>query len=170
MKRWTTILIAALVCAVSCLQKPEIPFDDMVSIHHDMLIVEAALSDFPDLYVRRGYEHVDLPVIEKYGYTQEQYLAAVKYYLYDIEQFKKVMDAVKARLQEEELQLSGKNEEGVADGGDKLQQPSIDTSGKNIKLKKQKKHIHKPDLKREPSDGEKKLTLKDLEEMEKKLK
>lgn len=180
MKHRLIILIAAAVCAVSCSQKPEIPFDDMVSIHHDMLMVDCALQDFPALFINRDNEYVYLPILEKYGYSGEQYLAAVKYYIYDTEQFMEIMNAVGTRLQNEWDVLSAVQGTDIAPGADELKESSeVDTSGKRRGLRKKKKlQQHDSEMLLDPSksveptpfNGERKLTQKDLEEMERKLK
>lgn len=184
MKHRVIILIAAAVCAVSCSQKPEIPFDDMVRIHHDMLMVDCTLQDFPALFINRDNEYVYLPILEKYGYSGDQYLAAVKYYIYDTEQFMEIMNAVGARLQGEWEALSavpGTDTDIVAEP-DELKEPSkIDTSDtKPVRRNRKKKKLQQPDsdmmldpsksVETTPFNGERKLTQKDLEEMERKLK
>ena len=96
------VLAAVVVMGVSCGHKARvIPARKMQAIYEDMLLADQWLYDNPDKRAEADTSWFYEPVFKKYGYTREDYLKSVDYYLNDPERFADMMDKVRADLDKE---------------------------------------------------------------------
>lgn len=99
-----TLLTAALVLA-SCRPRGVIPKDDMARIYYDMYMTDEAVKS--DRIFRRMSDTLRVyePVFNKYGYSFEDYIRSVDYYLQELEEFQEIFEETKLMLEKREARL-----------------------------------------------------------------
>lgn len=187
---WSRIYRSAVMCCASavfclalssCSERADIPKDKMVNIYCEMYLADQLIDDVPGMRAQADTMSVYAPIIEKYGFTVEQFNNSVQYYLRDPERYGIMMQKVKAKLDKKEQFLTKKRNliegiEGVevdSKDGSKNSSPATLDGSMPAEIK---------DEADAPSDTiaravrkhkithEKKLTRKDLEELQKKVK
>ena len=95
-------MFLVLVLALSCGRKAKvIPRSDLADIYFDVLLADQWAKD--DIRIRRVadtslfYERI----FNKYGYTTDDYIASVDYYMHDPERFARILAKVSKRLDKE---------------------------------------------------------------------
>ena len=86
-------VIAALVLVISCSKKAEhkiIPAATLSKIYAEMLLSDQWLVGNKQYSKIADTTLVYEPIFNKYGYTTDDYIATVDYYLYDPEHFTKI--------------------------------------------------------------------------------
>lgn len=191
-------LLTAMIFFSSCTEEAEVPRKAMVNIYYDMYIADQLIESVPELRTQADTMSVYPPIIEKYGYTAEQFLSSEKFYLQDPEKYVVMMKKVKSRLEKRERNLTRERDEALgvesseedneinkskiteedapATGTPTSDNPAVDASSTGASPAKVSPAKNMPTdtftTKKVPikKDKVKKLTNKDLEELEKKLK
>lgn len=104
MKRTLYIIFAFITLTVSCTPENIIDREDMANIYYDFYMSDAYLSDL-DMMNLGDSVHIYIPIIEKYGYTFEQYQTSVDHYLHKPEILIKIFKEVEDRMKEREKAL-----------------------------------------------------------------
>lgn len=106
-KKYLFLALALLALATSsCGPKDVIPVEDMTSIFCEFYMTDRYLDENPELRAQADTTIVYLPVLRKYGYSQDQFLNSVKYYLTEPEKFNAIFRRVQARMSEREKELN----------------------------------------------------------------
>ena len=100
------LLIVPFVLAVSCHRGPErIPRGEMEEIMRDILLQDQYLKMQITPKRKLDTTLVYEGIFEQYGYTTDDFLYSLEYYLEDPARMEKVMEKVEARLKEEAKQV-----------------------------------------------------------------
>lgn len=100
------LLIVPFVLAVSCHRGPErIPRGEMEEIMRDILLQDQYLKMQITPKRTKDTTLVYEGIFEQYGYTTDDFLYSLEYYLEDPARMEKVMEKVEARLKEESKQV-----------------------------------------------------------------
>ncbi len=99
-------LLVSLTCH-SCSGNEEAPVsqENMKEILYEMFIVEDLLYDRGDIRAQSDSAYVYLPILEKYGYSEDDFHNAIDYYLRHIGEFIDLSTSVKERLEAEQSML-----------------------------------------------------------------
>lgn len=105
LKKTCVILLTATILLQSCRPRDIIPKDDMSRIYYDMYMTDQALLQTTRL--RRMTDTLLLyePIFNKYGYTSDDYIRSVDYYLIEPETLEKILQETKLMLEKREAQL-----------------------------------------------------------------
>ena len=87
------LAVCLLLCAASCSERTPIPRKTMQRIYYDMMLADSYVEVNPDARMASDSTGVYRPLIEKYGYTEEQFLATQAILLNDPESFAKIFEA-----------------------------------------------------------------------------
>jgi len=93
-----------------------IPQADMEKIYHDMYLVDKYISDIPDFMMQADSMSVYEPVLEKYGYTKEDFLEALGQYLHNPEDLTEILKNTKAGMELEMTAIAAQID-SLQDGG-----------------------------------------------------
>jgi hypothetical protein len=100
------LLIVPFVLAVSCHRGPErIPRGEMEEIMRDILLQDQYLKMQITPKRTKDTTLIYEGIFEQYGYTTDDFLYSLEYYLEDPARMEKVMEKVEARLKEESKQV-----------------------------------------------------------------
>ncbi len=95
MKRFLRILAASLLaaaCLVSCSNKARvIPRGTMSKIYAEMFLRDQWITNHPGVRKSADTSFVYRPILEKYGYTEEDYRASVEKYMEDPERYARIL-------------------------------------------------------------------------------
>lgn len=100
MKRCTLLLILGALLLSSCSSAP-IPQKKMMDIYYEMFTIDGIITDTPELRAHTDSLSVYGGILERYGYTMEDYFSAVDYYLKKPESFARMMKKVQKRINDE---------------------------------------------------------------------
>lgn len=86
------IAAVAAVLSVSCAKDETevIPRGQMARIYSEMLVMDQWIQSTPGTRVMADTSRVYEPILEKYGYSSENYRASVDYYMNDPERFSRI--------------------------------------------------------------------------------
>ncbi len=104
MKRTIYILVLATIAITSCRPKNIIPRDDMADIYYDFYRADIYL-DINDMHDLGDSVSIYVPIIESHGYTMEDYITTVDYYLHKPEIMTKIFKQTESKLKERKDQL-----------------------------------------------------------------
>lgn len=114
-------LLALVLCVASCGRpKDVIKRDEMAVIIEDMILADYWVS-LQSAEIRRQSDttHFYEGIFNKYGYTLDDYLRSVDYYLNDPERFARIVKKTKASIEAKrnklQAELDAKQEEGTDD-------------------------------------------------------
>ena len=101
-KNGTIILFCILTLAAACTPRGIIPKNKMAAINAEMFLLDQYAG--ADRQMRRFIDTcaVYKPLLRSFGYTQEQYLASVDYYLDNSRDMAKVLDMTEKILKKRE--------------------------------------------------------------------
>lgn len=121
MRRFVGIFISILVvCALacSCVRRPKtIPQKKMKEIYKEMFLADQWLNNNPDKRSKADTTWFYKPILEKHGYTLDDYYHTVAVYLEDPKRFVDIMDEVSTMLSSESERLMAEVDRGdVASG------------------------------------------------------
>lgn len=92
--RLNILVIAAVaaVLSVSCVKDEAevIPRGQLARIYSEMLVMDQWIQSTPGTRVMADTSRVYEPILEKYGYSSEDYRASVDYYMNDPERFSRI--------------------------------------------------------------------------------
>lgn len=91
--RYSLMALVAAVCLCSCGRDAKIiPRNKMSKIYAEMYLTDAWLLTAPEeARLRADTTSLYEPILEKYGYTLEDYWASVSHYLQDPERFSRIL-------------------------------------------------------------------------------
>ncbi|MBR1405421.1 MAG: DUF4296 domain-containing protein [Bacteroidales bacterium] len=109
------VLILAVLAGLAACSRGErvIPADKMAAMYEEMFVLDQWIRATPALGRVADTSLVYLPILERYGYTAEDYRASVEYYLSEPAEFSGIFQTVKDRLQKRVDELTAA-EEGVS--------------------------------------------------------
>ena len=100
MKRCTLLMILGALLLSSCSSAP-IPQRKMMNLYYEMFTIDQYITESPELRSQADSLSVYGGILERHGYSVEDYLAAVDYYLRKPESFARMMKKVQARINNE---------------------------------------------------------------------
>ena len=112
-KIFALLTLVFMMTSVSCQDREKIPREEMVSILVDIHLLDGAIQQ--DRYRKKleipdslnVYNHV----LEKYGYTREQFDSTLNFYSRDPRKFERIYQDVMARLNRMETRAREEKEE-----------------------------------------------------------
>ena len=97
MKRTGILILSLLLTAISCGPRADIPKKKMIQIYYEIssrpYVEHSPHNEGP----KRLYEGL-CPLLDKYGYTEEEFINSINFYLRDPEKFMKILQAVETKL------------------------------------------------------------------------
>lgn len=99
MRRNLHILILLLLVAFSCRGPQRIPREEMEDIFYQMLIQDQQIKQDRNLKRQADTSLVYEGIFESYGYTTDDFIFSLDYYLEDASRMEKVMENVVKRLE-----------------------------------------------------------------------
>ena len=102
----TVCLTAALFVVGGCAEEGIIPRNDMALIISEMYLVDQVLEDNPKLKLQTDSMLVYPAIMERNGYTLEEYEASMLYYMSEGESFNEILSDAKERLGKREKELN----------------------------------------------------------------
>lgn len=159
MKKYFLFLTLLMALLASCKQEDVIPEEDMKKILYDLYFLDGYVQDTPDVLFQADSVFVYEPVFNKYGYTGEDMVKALKYYISDVEVYIAIVKDVRTMLAETEEKLASlpNDEEQLQEPESqeiRMQSESTDSST----VKREKKRFRQSERKIE------KRKMKELEE------
>ena len=109
MKRCTLLMILGALLLSSCSSAP-IPQKKMMNLYYEMFTTDQLITESPDLRAQADSLSVYGGILERHGYTIEQYFAAVDYYLTKPEAFARMMKKVQSRINREIARMEEERE------------------------------------------------------------
>ncbi len=100
MKRCTLLMILGTLLLSSCSSAP-IPKNRMMDIYYEMFTIDRLIADTPELRSQTDSMSVYGGILERYGYTVQDYYDAVDHYLKKPESFARMMKKVQKRINDE---------------------------------------------------------------------
>lgn len=97
MRRTLFILTLSVIFIVSCRPKSIISRDDMSDIFYDFYMADKYLEDTQQDELGDSVK-VYIPILNEYGYTYDDYLATMDYYLHKPEELTKIFKEVESEL------------------------------------------------------------------------
>ena len=102
----TVCLAAALFVAGGCAEEGIISSNDMALIMSEMYLVDQVLEDNPNLKLQADSMPVYPAIMERNGYTLEEFEASMKYYMSEGDSFNEILEKAKERLARREKELN----------------------------------------------------------------
>lgn len=103
-------VFTALLAALFSCGPRKIPKDDLEKIYYDMFVLDQYLVGKSEFKRQTDTSLVYEGILEKYGYTTDDYLYSMEQYLRDADRFSKLLGRVAARLTEEAKRVQGEME------------------------------------------------------------
>ena len=114
MKRCTLLMILGALLLSSCSSAP-ISQKKMMNLYYEMFTIDPLISSAPELRAQTDSMSVYGGLLERHGYTVEDYLAAVDYYLKKPETFARMMKKVQARINREIAKMEAEEQRRIAE-------------------------------------------------------
>ena len=114
MKRCTLLMMLGALLLSSCSSAP-IPQKKMMNIYYEMFTIDPLISGAPDLRAQTDSMSVYGGILERHGYTVENYLDAVDYYLKKPEAFARMMKKVQMRINNEITKMEAEEQRRIAE-------------------------------------------------------
>lgn len=114
--RHTVLVLLAAFCLCACDKGGKvIPRKKFARIYAEMFLSDAWLTTAPsEARIKSDTTDFYAPIFEKYGYTLEDYLESVSYYLQDPDRFSRILRKSGLLLQSQMKALEAEYEAGVA--------------------------------------------------------
>ena len=106
MKRTGILILSLLLTAISCGPRADIPKKKMIQIYYEISLLDHYVEHNPKIRAQSDSMKVYAPLLDKYGYTEEEFINSINFYLRDPEKFLKILQAVETKLKEREQYLS----------------------------------------------------------------
>ena len=113
MKHCPALIILGALLLSSCSSAP-IPQKTMMNIYYDMFTIDNIVNDTPEARAQADSMSVYGGILARYGYTVDDYLSAVDYYLLKPEAFAKMMKKVQARISREISEIEAREAAAAA--------------------------------------------------------
>lgn len=91
---YTAIFLAITLTITACTPSGVIPKHKMAVVFHDMYLLDAWTSEFPDVRAMADTSAVYASVLEKYGYTVDKFNNSISYYLNHTSDFDEILKEV----------------------------------------------------------------------------
>lgn len=117
MKKYLFLILPLALLCTSCSEKKYIPKEDMAAIVYDCILTDKYLETEMPYRAQADTTLVYLPVLEKHGYTQDQFLESLKYWLSQPKEMKEIYNLARTQMKERRELLQqelDENEEGAA--------------------------------------------------------
>ena len=101
MGKYLHIVLLLLLAAVSCKGPQRIERDDLENIFYEIFLQDQLIRANPELRHQADSSLVYEAIFNKYGYTTDDYLYSLNYYVQEPVRLAKVMDAVAERFSDE---------------------------------------------------------------------
>ena len=98
-------VVIAVLSAVSCKNNATIPRNTMSDIYYDIYIADQMLERKYDFKNINDTTNLYVTIIEKYGYTQEDYQKSLDFYMVRPDTFEKVFERTKKKLEKRKVEL-----------------------------------------------------------------
>lgn len=96
-----TICLSVLICLFAgCTRKGIIKKQTMSAILMDMYLADQYIEQTPDMRAQTDTLAVYPAIIEKYGYTVEEYANSVRYWLQEDREYTAILESAQAKLEE----------------------------------------------------------------------
>ena len=82
------------------------PQKKMIQIYYEISLLDQYVEHNPQMRAQSDSMKVYAPLLDKYGYTEEEFINSINFYLRDPEKFLKILQAVETKLKERERYLS----------------------------------------------------------------
>lgn len=99
MKRTLYILLISVVFVVACTPNDIIPRGKMADIYYDFYMADRYLESMNQLKLGDSVQ-IYIPIIEKHGYTFDEYKATVDYYLHKPEELTKIFRLTETKVKQ----------------------------------------------------------------------
>lgn len=99
MKRTLYILLISVVFVVACTPNDIIPRGKMADIYYDFYMADRYLESMSQLKLGDSVQ-IYIPIIEKHGYTFDEYKATVDYYLHKPEELTKIFRLTETKVKQ----------------------------------------------------------------------
>ena len=109
MKRCTLLMILGALLLSSCSSAP-IPQRKMMNLYYEMFTTDQLVTETPGYRSQADSLSVYGGILERHGYTMEDYFSAVDYYLRKPEKFARMMKKVQTRINNEIAQMEAEEE------------------------------------------------------------
>lgn len=106
MKRTGILILLLLLTALSCGPRADIPEKKMIQIYYEISLLDNYVDYYPEMRAQSDSMRVYAPLLDKYGYTEEEFINSIHFYLRDPERFLKMIKAVETKLKEREQYLT----------------------------------------------------------------
>ncbi len=106
MKRSGILILSLLLTALSCGPRADIPKKQMIEIYYEISLLDSYVDHNPEMRAQSDSMKVYAPLLDKYGYTEEEFINSINFYLGDPVRFLKIIEAVETKLKEREQYLS----------------------------------------------------------------
>lgn len=112
-KHFVILLLAAIVLAPSCRRNGPrvIPRGKLAKIYAEMFVTDQWIQNTPKLRTIADTSLVYEPILEKYGYTSEDYQHSVQHYMDDPERFSRILRTTGEILDDQIKDLKRKQKE-----------------------------------------------------------
>ena len=137
-KRTVTAMVLSLYSlAVSCGKSDApVPAETMEQLMYEMYVVDEYLYSNGEIRAQSDSDYVYLPILEKYGFSVDDFHDALDYYLRHVEEFKEISSSVTGRLKAELAMLDTAGAAKPANMKDVKEQPAEADSSKSTKQSK----------------------------------
>ncbi|MBO7321602.1 MAG: DUF4296 domain-containing protein [Bacteroidales bacterium] len=99
MKRTLYILLISVVFVVACTPNDIIPRGKMADIYYDFYMADRYLESMSQFKLGDSVQ-IYIPIIEKHGYTFDEYRATVDYYLHKPEELTKIFKMTETKVKQ----------------------------------------------------------------------
>ncbi len=107
MKRIGIFILSLLLTAISCAPRADIPVKRMIEIYYEIALLDQYVDNYPEMRTQSDSMRVYAPLLDKYGYTEEEFINSIHFYLRDPESFLRIIESVNQKLGEREQYLAG---------------------------------------------------------------
>lgn len=106
------VVVFLMTVLPSCIKEEHelIPRKKLAMIYAEMLITDQWINDNPDIRILTDTSLIYEPILEKYGYTSEDYRHSVNYYLDDPERFSRIFRTASELLDDRYYELKTQKE------------------------------------------------------------
>ena len=98
---YTVLLSAAFLCSCSADESRVIPRDKMSRIYAEMFVADQRIGQDRKARTMADTSYVYEPIFEKYGYTVDDYVASMAYYIKDADRYAKILRETSIILEQE---------------------------------------------------------------------
>lgn len=177
MKRIILFLLAEVLLLASCTPRDVIPANEMSKIYYDMYVTDQCVDQVHSFRSAADSLDVYAGIFEKHGYTTEEFLSSLDYYIRNADKLARILKHTQNDIKKRYDYLMQQPEEfpeAEMEESDVMDNHSDTDVEENEKEPGERPLLNTDSDAKHPSDKkkmkEKKLSRKQLKELEKKLK